>query len=180
MILSIQPLYDFEQSLRGLSDSHKHISQAYISREQLNQWQLQRGSQAEFLCDATNPAATVNNIDDYSLTHPTPPIHPITHHHVPNVWSCAGEEGRFAAGSFDSLSAVELSNAVSGAVGLRLPGTLVFDYPCVTALAAHVHSLLTPSLAVELPAASGQQAAAPIPMRSGVRLEVFSGSSLYR
>ena len=59
-------------------------------------------------------------------------------------------EGFFVAGSFDSLSAVELSNAISGAVNVKLPGTLVFDYPSVKALAAYVHSLLLPSTSTAL------------------------------
>ena len=56
----------------------------------------------------------------------------------------AGDDGAFAAGAFDSLSAVELSSTLGGQLGLQLPGTLAFDYPSVTAVAAHVHSLLTP------------------------------------
>ena len=56
----------------------------------------------------------------------------------------AGQEGRFSPGAFDSLSAVELSNAVGAALDLQLPSTLAFDYPSLHALAAHVHSLLVP------------------------------------
>ena len=51
----------------------------------------------------------------------------------------------FPAGGFDSLSAVELSSTVSTALGMQLPGTLVFDYPSVSAMAQYIHSLLAPA-----------------------------------
>ena len=62
-----------------------------------------------------------------------------------------GADGHFAAEHFDSLSAVELSNELSRATALSLPGTLVFDYPSVPALAAHIHSLLQPAAAAARP-----------------------------
>ncbi|MFJ3309356.1 SDR family NAD(P)-dependent oxidoreductase [Streptomyces sp. NPDC086549] len=50
----------------------------------------------------------------------------------------------FSELGFDSLSAVEFRNVLNGLSGLRLPPTLVFDYPNARALADHIRAELVP------------------------------------
>ncbi|MFF7373269.1 SDR family NAD(P)-dependent oxidoreductase [Streptomyces tricolor] len=68
----------------------------------------------------------------------------------------------FREAGFDSLTAVELRNRLGDAVGLRLPATLVFDYPDAGALVGHLRTELFGAEAEAAPEAVVQGADEPV------------------
>ncbi|WP_303392126.1 type I polyketide synthase [Kitasatospora sp. NA04385] len=74
--------------------------------------------------------------------------------------SAVGADLAFKDLGFDSLTAVELRNRLAAVAGVRLPATMVFDYPTPDALAGHLRGLLL--------GARRQAPAAPVPVGAAV------------
>ena len=65
-----------------------------------------------------------------------------------------GADAPLMAAGIDSLGAVELRDAFQEAIGVQLPGTLLFDYPTIRAMATHL-ARLVPSAAKPATSATG-------------------------
>ncbi|MEU7024035.1 type I polyketide synthase [Streptomyces sp. NPDC046203] len=75
-----------------------------------------------------------------------------------------GPDRAFKELGFDSLAAVELRNALNSATGLRLPVTLVFDYPTARSVAEFLATQLGPVQAAAAPAAPATAVSADEPI----------------
>ncbi|MCM4084140.1 SDR family NAD(P)-dependent oxidoreductase [Actinoplanes sp. TRM88002] len=113
---------------------------------------LLRGLVRRAVARATAAAAApaVPQLSGLSLEAQRELVLDLVHGHVASVLGyAAGQAVEPARGfldlGFDSLTAVELRNGLTAATGLRLPATVIFDYPSPEDLAEHLREQLAPA-----------------------------------
>ncbi|MEV0430986.1 SDR family NAD(P)-dependent oxidoreductase, partial [Micromonospora sp. NPDC050495] len=98
---------------------------------------------------AADPAALVDRVAELPEGEREQVLQDLVRDHVAAVLGHSSGQSvdadrAFKELGFDSITAVELRNRLNHQTGLRLPATLVFDYPTVGMLAAHLHTRLAP------------------------------------
>ncbi len=74
---------------------------------------------------------------------------------LPTAQVIAADKGLFDLG-IDSLSSVDLKNRLQTALGIKIPATLVFDYPTVTAIVDFLAAKLAPATPAAAPQPSAE------------------------
>ena len=80
---------------------------------------------------------------------------------------------------FDSLTTLEMRQRLSAATGLRLPATLLFDYPTPDTLAAHLRTRLAGDAAPAVPQAAPAPPAPAIPETAADPVVIVAMSCRY-
>ncbi|MFE3645866.1 type I polyketide synthase, partial [Streptomyces sp. NPDC059169] len=102
-----------------------------------------RRSQAQAALSRSEAEALLQRLAALSAEERTKAVLDLVRTHVAAVLGFAGPRAvaadrGFLELGFDSLTALELRNRLTAATGLRLPATLIFDYPSADALAGFV------------------------------------------
>ncbi|MFD5616818.1 beta-ketoacyl synthase N-terminal-like domain-containing protein, partial [Kitasatospora sp. NPDC127060] len=136
---------------------------------------------------ATDPGGTTLEQRLAGLTAPqqTELLHELVTRHVAAVLGHSGgaeldPDRSFSELGFDSLTAVELRNRLSSAVGRRLPSTLVFDHPTTSAIGRHLADLLlTAPAGAEHPAVPTAPATATAPVAADEPIAIVGMACRY-
>lgn len=103
---------------------------------------------------------------------PAQPLNPPFTLPVQVVGSAVGDDEPLMSAGLDSLGSVEFANVLSQKLGMQMPGTLVFDYPSVSAVTEYLTAQMLKQAAAAAPAAA---AAAEGSGSEGAELAMHNG-----